>query len=246
MKSLKKHGHKGENGRVLVIGGSRDYAGAPYLAAMAALKIGADIAVVSCPEKVGWAINSLCPDLITKKYKCDYFSSKFAKEIIEFSSKFDAVLIGNGLSDNKDTLDFVRKVVYSINKPIVIDADAIKAVDISKVNGAIFTPHMGEFQILMKGNKDIGSNVILKKGPVDEIITSDKVYYNKTGVDRMAVAGTGDILAGIVVGLLARGYSMVESAKLGAEISGKLGELAKKEFGDTFVASDLLGFFHKI
>src|SRR5512138_364672 len=95
----KKGGHKGDNGRVLVIGGSRDYSGAPFLSAMAALRIGADYVAVACPKKVGWAINRLSPDVITKKFDCEYFSEKEAAEVLKYSEKFNAILIGNGLSD---------------------------------------------------------------------------------------------------------------------------------------------------
>ena len=66
-----KNSHKGDNGRVLVVGGSIDYVGAPYFAAMAALRSGVDLVTVAAPEKVAWTINSLSPDLITKKFKCD-------------------------------------------------------------------------------------------------------------------------------------------------------------------------------
>lgn len=244
----KKGGHKGDNGRVLVIGGSKDYSGAPYLSAMAALKIGADYITIACPKKVGWTINKLSPDLITKKYDCEYFSPKEAKDVLEFSEKFDAVLIGNGISSKNETMKFVKLIINRIKKPLVIDADALKAVDIKKLKNTILTPHKREFEILMK-NSDLDletlknylkNNVIIRKGKIDEIITNKKIFYNKTGCDRMAVAGTGDVLAGLTVGLLAKGLTKINAAKTAAYVNGVLGEKAKKKLGNNFTASDLL------
>ncbi len=251
----KKGGHKGDNGRVLIIGGSMDYVGAPYLSGIAALRICADYVVVACPKKVGWAINRLSPDLITKKFECEYFTKNQAKEVLKFSEKFDAVLIGNGLSDRKETLEFAKIVITNLNKiqkPLVIDADALKIVDISKLENAILTPHKKEYETLLKNSKFkdikklIGTNIIIKKGPVDEIITKEKTYYNKTGCDRMAVAGTGDILAGLAVGLLAKGLKPKVAAKAAVFISGRLGEQAKKHHGNNFIASDLLNLIKKM
>lgn len=254
-------GHKGENGRVLIIGGSKDYTGAPYLSGIAALRIGADYVAIACPKLVGISINKLTPDLITKKFDCDYFSKKQMKEVLEYSRKFDAVLIGNGLSDNKEALIFTKKIILDLikqKKPLVIDADAIKSVKLYELKNSIITPHKGEYAILIKNskinqkndNKNIqkylGTNIIIKKGPIDEILTKDKIYYNKTGCDRMAVAGTGDILAGLAVGLLAKTKNQLSAAKTAAYLSGKFGEKAKKDYGNNFIASDILKYIKKL
>ncbi|MBR9690476.1 NAD(P)H-hydrate dehydratase [Candidatus Woesearchaeota archaeon] len=245
IKPPKIGGHKGENGRVLVVGGSMDYSGAVFLAAMAALRIGADYVATACPKKVGWAINALSPDIITKKIDCEYFSKEDVREVLEYSKSFDVVLVGNGLSDKKESLEFAKEIVKNVNNPIVIDADALKTVDLGSVRNAVFTPHKKEYDILTRKSNDIGENVIIKKGPVDMIITKNKKIENKTGCDRMAVAGTGDVLAGLVAGLLAKGYGLFEAAKKAAFINGKLGEKARKDFGDHFVASDLLEYIRK-
>jgi NAD(P)H-hydrate repair Nnr-like enzyme with NAD(P)H-hydrate dehydratase domain len=91
--------HKGDNGRVLVIGGSRDYVGAVALAGLAALRSGADLVTIAAPEKVGWVINALSSDLIVKKFKGDDFCASRAKDILKLEKGFNAVLIGNGYSD---------------------------------------------------------------------------------------------------------------------------------------------------
>ena len=114
IKDRKKDSKKGDFGKILVIGGSQDYVGAPELAGNAALSIlrsGSDWVTVAAPEKVAWSINSISPDIITKKINCDYFSPKNTSEIVKFSNRFDTVLIGPGLGDKKETLLFCSKVL---------------------------------------------------------------------------------------------------------------------------------------
>ena len=93
----KKSAVKGDSGKVLIVGGSKDYVGALALAGHAALRSGCDWVTIAAPEKVAWAINCLSADLITKKFKGNYFSLKHSKEIIKLSKNFDCVLIGPGL-----------------------------------------------------------------------------------------------------------------------------------------------------
>ena len=97
LKKRRPDSHKGENGRVLVVAGSINYAGAAYLAGMAAFRSGVDAVVVAAPEKVAWAINCLSPDIITKKFRGDFFTATAINEIVKLSKKFDVTLIGNGI-----------------------------------------------------------------------------------------------------------------------------------------------------
>ena len=89
----RKDSKKGDNGRVLIIGGSKDYIGAVALAGLAALRSGVDWVTIAAPEKVGWAINALSPDLVVKKYKGDDFCAARAKDILNFEKEFNAILI---------------------------------------------------------------------------------------------------------------------------------------------------------
>ena len=117
-----KNSTKGDFGKILIIGGSQDYIGAPHLACNAALSIlrtGSDWVTVAAPKKVAWAINCLSPDIITNKIDCQYFSSKNTVEIIEFSNRFDTILIGPGLLDKKETLLFCNQIEYSFYVQIV-------------------------------------------------------------------------------------------------------------------------------
>ena len=248
-----KKSHKGDNGKVLIIGGSRDYTGAVALAGLAALRSGVDWITIAAPEKVGYAINALSPDLVVKKYKGDDFCASRAKDILKLEKDFDAVLIGNGIGMHTKT--FVNKYIRNTKKPLVIDADAIKHIKLQDVKNAILTPHKGEFKTLLKNSKlneknfrkNLKNNIILLKGPVDQIITSSKIYYNKTGNQGMTKAGTGDVLAGLCVGFLGQGLSLLQSAINAAYFNGLAGDiLLKKKQGFTYLASDLVDEIKRI
>jgi len=238
--------HKGDNGKVLVIGGSKDYVGAVALSGLAALRSGVDWVTIAAPEKVGYAINALSPDLVVKKYKGDDFCASRAKDILKFEKDFNAVLIGNGIGDAKP---FVKKYIKGTKKPLVIDADALKHIKLQDVRNAILTPHHNEFKILLKNSnlnknnfkKHISNNIILLKGATDEIITTSKTYYNKTGNPGLTKAGTGDVLAGLCLGFLGQGLSLLQSAINAAYFNGLAGDiLLKKKKGFTYLASDLV------
>ncbi len=247
LKKHKKSSHKGDNGRLLIIGGSIDYVGAIILAGSAAFATGVDIVTIAAPSKVAWAINCFDPNFITKKFKGDYFKSIQAKEVIKLSEKFDAVLIGNGLGERKTTLSFTKKIC-KIQKPKVIDADALKAIKLQDVSNTILTPHKKELEILLKNSKlkqnqikkHIGSNALLIKDKTDKIISKHKTYLNKTGNEGMTVAGTGDVLAGLCAGFLAQGYPLIKAACYSAFINGYVGDLIYKEKGVALKASDII------
>jgi NAD(P)H-hydrate epimerase len=138
--------------------------------------------------------------------------------------------------------------MQKINKPLVVDADALKAVNLPKINNCILTPHSKEFATLLKNNnltknslrKELQNNIIILKGPTDEIISKNKSFYNKTGNAGMSVAGTGDVLAGVCAGILSQTKKPFESSCLAAYITGKAGDELAKRYGYGFVASDLL------
>ncbi len=144
MKIVRKD-HKGENGRVLVVGGSQNYVGAPALVAMAAERTGVDIVTVCAPEKVAWTINSYSPSLITRKFSGDELHTTDCKEIIELSESHDVVVLGNGLGLKKE---FVLKLLRDIKKPFVLDADGLKVISLDAVSNSVLTPHKKEFEIL--------------------------------------------------------------------------------------------------
>jgi len=253
---LKRKSIKGQNGKVLIIGGSRDYVGAPAFSAIAALRTGVDLVTICAPEKVAWSINCFSPDLITKKFLGDEFNLSHAKEIITMSENFDVILIGTGLGLKKD---FVMKLIRDIKKPFVIDADALKVINTEILSKSILTPHAKEFEILYnntiqkkpydeldneKNIKEIqeklSDNIILLKGPQDIIFSKHRRHVNKTGHNSMTVGGTGDILAGMCAGNLAQSGNLFDAAKNSAYMCGKLGEYMFKWKGYGYTAYDMV------
>ncbi len=248
--------HKGENGKVLIVGGSRDLIGAPALgamAALAALRAGTDLAVVAAPEKCGYVVNTYSPDIIVKKFKGDFFTKRHSKKIVEMAKNFDVVLIGPGLGREKQTMLFVKEVVKKVRVPVILDADAIKAVSGMKFNGnVLLTPHATEFYIF--SGKRLGRKreqavkeaarkhncVILLKGQVDVISDGSAVALNKTGNAGMTVGGTGDVLAGVCAAFVALGNGLFKAAYSAAFINGKIGDRLLKKKGYGFVASDFV------
>jgi ADP-dependent NAD(P)H-hydrate dehydratase / NAD(P)H-hydrate epimerase len=153
-----KSSKKGDNGKVLIIGGSKDYVGALTLAGLAALRSGCDWVTVAAPEKVSWAINCLSPDLVTKKLKGDYFSLRHIPEIKKLAEQHNVILIGNGIGLQRETKLFIQKII-KIGKFKVIDADAIKSLSTVDLENSIITPHIKELQIFMENSK-INDNMI--------------------------------------------------------------------------------------
>ena len=245
---------KGDFGKILNIGGSQDYIGAPDLsvnAALSILRIGSDWVTVAAPSKVAWAINCLSPDIITKKIDCTYFNESHCNEILNFSNQFDVILVGPGLGNKKETLSFCKKILNSIQIPKIIDADAIKAIKLKDIKNSIITANKREMNILIENSnlklskiEDIqsflGSNILLSKGHIDVIISSDKIMYNKTGNPGMTVGGTGDILAGMISGFVGQKNSLFDSACAGTFLCGKIGNQLFKKHGNGFLASDFI------
>lgn len=265
---LKRRGentHKGQNGRVLVLGGSENFSGAPSLAAMSALRSGVDIAVVACPETVSGPIRSYSPDLIVKSLSKDYVCFEDSSNILEMSDDADSIVIGCGIGTKDETGLVLNEMVEKIQKPLVLDADALKIVDKNVLSVSdkqiVITPHKAEFRAFFNVDvpenlddkiqtvKDVASEfgcVVLLKGSVDIISDGSRIKLNTTGNPGMSVGGTGDVLAGLVGGLISKGHDVFEAAFLGSYINGAAGDLSMESYGYNFLASDVLDHIPRI
>jgi len=267
----KKTSRKGENGRVLIIGGSEEYVGAVTLAGLAALRAGCDVVTIATPERVAWAVNRYAPDLITEKVK-SAFTVKLAKEMVKHAEKFDVTLIGNGITRKADK--FCHYFIRKSPQLKVVDADALKSMSFKDFQNSIITPHETELDMLLvNSNKDFllpklrqsnakekaeilqgnlryflqNNNVLLLKGPTEIILSRNKIAYNRTGNQGMTKAGTGDVLAGLAVGFLAKTRDLFKSAVAASYINGFIGDqLLKKKKGYAFIASDIVDDLAKI
>lgn len=274
LKNRSENSHKGNNGRLLVVGGSEDYSGAPAIAGMAAIGAGADLVYVASPEKSAEAIKSTSPDLIVKSLKGDKLSLTHADEILELSEKVDAVLIGPGAGIDEETSKLFNVLAAKVKKPIVIDADGLKQVELSLIKNrsdVILTPHIFEFKSIFKVAGDLKLDIdsydfkkvdenitefqkitrqirgsVIVKGQYDLILHETKFRINKSGNAGMTVGGTGDALAGITASLLAQGLNAFDSACLGVFINGLAGDEAFEEKGNGFSATDLVSYIGSV
>lgn len=249
-----KESHKGEQGRVLVVGGSEDYTGAVALAGLAALRCNADLVTIAAPEKVAWAINCLSADLITKKLPGSTLGEEHYDAIEEIAQKSDVLLIGNGMGQAASTKNLIRKLAH-LEKKMVFDADALKALSVNDCKNSIITPHKAELRAFLE-NSGIAytddphelqdclrqfieqGNVILLKGSTDYVIGKE-IACNKTGNPGMTKGGTGDVLAGLCAGY----YTLLDawhSACNAAYLNGKIADQLKEKRGYTYLASDIV------
>ena len=252
--------HKGDFGTILLLCGSRGYTGAAYLAAMGALRIGAGLVFLGVPEsiysieavKLNEAIVLPLPDEGGK------LSKAALPEILNRLQKVDAVLVGCGLGQSEDVQTVVKEVLKAAACPVVLDADGINVISqhMDIVRGrkypTILTPHDGEF---LRFAGKIGSDrvataaaaaatsncIVLLKGH-ETVITDGRIHYqNGTGNPGMAVGGSGDLLAGMIVGLLGQGMTLLEAAACAAFLHGAAGDLCAEEMGQyAMLPSDML------
>ncbi len=268
LKNRDSTSHKGNNGRLLIVGGSGDYSGAPAIAGMAAIGTGCDLVYVAAPFNAAQAIKSTSPDLIVKSLDGDKLSLSHLDEILELSDKIDAVLIGPGAGIDDETSKLLNVLVTKIKKPIVLDADSLKQVELSLIKNRddmILTPHIFEFKSFFNVSNDLKLDIdsydfkkvdenitefqqisrqikasVIVKGQYDLILSGTKFRINKSGNPGMTVGGTGDALAGIAAGLLSQGLSSFDSACLAAFVNGVAGDVAFDEKGNGFSATDLV------
>ena len=274
LKNRDSSSHKGNNGRLLVIGGSKDYSGAPAIAGMAAIGAGADLVYVASPQNAAEAIKSTSPDLIVKSLEGDKLSLKHSDEILSLVDNVDSVLIGPGAGIDEDTSKLFNILVTKIKKPIVLDADALKQVELSLIKNRediILTPHIFEFKSFFKVEDDfkldidsydfskVDENItefqkiirqikgtVVVKGKYDLILSGNKFKINKSGNAGMTVGGTGDALAGISASLLSQGLSSFDSASLATFINGLAGDEAYNIKGNGFSATDLVSYIGSV
>ena len=240
--------HKGDGGKVLVIGGG-PYQGAPYLAGLGALRAGADIVRIASP------VFEPVPDLIYERLEGDRIGEEHTERLIALAEKADVVVCGNGLGTESHAV--VRAIAPHCKKA-VFDADALRLPLTKAAQETVYTPHAGEFARIAGGHrlpadaadacgrahaaraaaKELGATILLK-GPVDVITDGARVRFNRTGDPAMSVGGTGDVLAGVIGALLCH-LPAFEAACIAAYVTGKAGERVAAVKGEGMLASDLV------
>jgi NAD(P)H-hydrate epimerase len=250
---------KGDNGIVLVAGGSRIYHGAPLLAALAAMRSGADLVYLAVPRSISTPIRAYSPSVIVLPLPDDRLTVGSVNKLRAMLPKrVDAAAIGMGMSIAKiDALTNLIGELNAMGARILLDASALipNALPAVSDRGAVLTPHAGEFKRVFQ--KDAGeserervenvrrcaaeSNVtVLLKGWTDVISDGKRVCINKTHSCAMTIGGTGDVLSGLVAGLLAKRIDAFEASMAGAYINGYAGMLAHKRLGLHMLPTDLI------
>ena len=261
--------NKGSYGHVLVIGGSLGKAGAAAMAGFAALRAGAGLSTVAAPKSVLATVAAFHPELMTEplaETEHGTISLRAVGPGLDALLERKALAIGPGISRNSETAEFVRTIVTRGDKSIVVDADALNAFEGSagQLNGrgrtVVITPHPGEMSRLtglsiaeIQANRlEIARNfarehelMVVLKGHRTLVAAPDgTVWVNPTGNPGMATGGTGDILTGMIAGLIAQHpQHALEATALAVYLHGLAGDLASESVGEnSLVATDLLRF----
>lgn len=258
--------HKYTVGKVLIIGGSRTFTGAPVLTAMAAMKSGSGAAVLGVPKSIQNILSRKLTEVMLLPLEETMDGSVARKALSSIQQKAawaDVVAIGPGLSRNPETLQSVRELVSKIKRPLVIDADALVAIGIHasilkrRKHPTILTPHVGELaqmtglhgeeieehrvRIAKESVKRFRSIVVLKGSPTVVATVTGTAYINSTGNPGMATAGSGDVLTGIIASFIGQGMNPEQAAFSGVYVHGLAGDLAGKRHGQrSIMALDIL------
>jgi NAD(P)H-hydrate epimerase len=256
--------HKGDAGRVLILGGSLGLSGAPALSAHAALRAGAGLVTAGLPSSIVPIFASVQNEAMSSPLLDDEqgrFVEASFEEVPRLWKNMDAVALGPGLSRSAGALEFARRVVIECPVPLVVDADALYALrSIAKETKArqaptILTPHPGEMGELMQISiEDVQSArmetakacaetfhaiVVLKGARSIIALPNGKLFVNLTGNPGMATGGSGDVLTGIIAGLLAQLKDAQSAALLGVYAHGLAGDVAYDRRDNGLIASDL-------
>ncbi|MBU0727930.1 NAD(P)H-hydrate dehydratase [Patescibacteria group bacterium] len=228
----KKDSHKGENGKVMIIGGSQMFHGAPILCSLGAEYSGVDLVFPFLPKAHADAAKTYSLNFILHTFVEDVLSNKDVKTIVNFSKKMDVVVMGPGLGTDPKTKIAVKSLLKNLSVPTVVDASALFYTNIFPKN-TVLTPHRGEFKELtgddptpenvQKWAKDLGVTIVCK-GPEDIIADGDEIAINDTGNSLMTVGGTGDVLSGLIGGLIAQGMTPFDAGKYATKILGQTAE----------------------
>lgn len=254
-------GHKGSHGHALLIGGCRQYAGAAGLSAIAALRAGAGLCTAFVPTSVRDAIYANGPDVIVQATPGDHLNGSDVAQAITALVGKQAVAIGPGMGAGTGQRDFLAGLLPACQVPLVLDADALNLLATHPElwplvpPGSILTPHPGEMRRLDPSCDPVNHRleaaeafaqrhrvILVLKGAGTVVALPDgRTWVNTTGNPGMGKGGSGDVLTGVILGLLAQGYAPEVAAVMGTYLHGLAGDISVQETGpEGFLASDLL------
>jgi NAD(P)H-hydrate epimerase len=262
------HAHKGTFGHVLVIAGSVGKTGAAALASQAALRIGAGLVTLAVPASLNGILEAKLTEVMTEpvpETEAQSIGLAARERLFALAQGKSAVVLGPGLGTHPETIALVRELLPALQAPLVLDADGLNALagsaDLLKglAAPAVLTPHPGEMarltgrprdevvrdriRLVRDAARQWGVTLVLKMARTLIGSGDGPVAIVPTGNPGMATAGTGDVLAGAIAGLMARGVSARLAAATGAYVHGLAGDLAAGRLGEeAMLAGDLLEF----
>jgi ADP-dependent NAD(P)H-hydrate dehydratase len=253
----KSTSRKGDNGRVLVVGGSWLYHGAPVHAAEGAARAGVDLVYLAVPRVIADPVRAYSADFIVFPLADQKLTTGAVRRLLKWIPEIDSAVIGPGLGwQPSDGVKLLCSELISKKVKLTLDADALRKDVVSVCRGGevVLTPHSGEFfrltgeqlpavleerlEMVKKAAAEMGV-VILSKGVLDLASDGTTTYVNRTGCSAMTVGGTGDVLAGLVAGFMALKMQPLASAAAASFVNGRAGEAAKRLLGNHITATDL-------
>ncbi len=255
----KPNSRKGDNGKVLVVGGSYMYHGAPILSSLAALRTGCDLVYTAVPKVNAQATRAASADLIVIPLADSKLTRGSVNKLLgQIPAGIDSATIGMGLAvQDIEALKLLVKSLIERDVRLSLDASALRKeiLPIIKAKNVLVTPHASEFERLF-GEKIPDSNktrisivekhakknsiTILLKGMDDIITDGTKTLINSKKTPAMTVGGTGDVLSGIAASMLSQNRDVIEAAASAAFVNGQAGKTVQKNLGMHMVATDLI------
>lgn len=250
-----KFGHKGTYGHSLLIGGSKGKIGSMVLASKASMRVGSGLTTSIIPECGYEVLQTAVPEVMVIENDSDDFISDFK---VNFTP--NAIGVGVGLGKHSKTINAFENFLKVNKQPLVLDADALNILSENKKlldflpENTILTPHPKELERLIglwdndfdKIAKTIAFSekyrcIVLIKGAHSIIVYGDQLFVNTSGNPGMATAGSGDVLTGMITGLIAQGYNQINATIFGVYLHGSAGDLALQDFGyQALLASDII------
>ena len=256
--------NKGTFGKILNIAGARQFSGAAFLSSKSALRIGAGYVSLACPDEIISRIAPALPEITYCPLKSSIDGSISSENVISDLHNYDVLSIGCGLTTNVDTQKFLISLINQVNsrQKLVIDADGINILALHRnelsLKNSIITPHPKELSRLLNVSlAEVNDNrekyaritsqtfecITVLKGHNTIVTNGDKIYTNTTGNSALAKAGTGDVLTGIIAGLLSQKVPSYQAAMLGVYLHGLAGDIASEDYTMySVLASDVIEY----
>jgi len=257
-------GHKGTFGRLLIVGGSVGMSGAAILCCRGALRAGAGLVYLATPESLLPIVETALPEAITVPLPEDggSLSGESSERFEDALSRADAIAVGPGLGRGEGVKGFLLRLFEAHPGPFVVDADAIRTLSSESLRllagRAVLTPHPGELSSLVEGTpeeidrdrvevarsfvEENGVVLLLKGRPTVIVIPNGSLYLNPTGNTGLATGGSGDVLTGLIGGLLATGAKPKDAAVLGVYLHGLAADIYARDRSErSLTPSDLIG-----